>query len=120
MPYAAGGGTDLITRALTDIVARDWKASVVIENRPGGGTTIASMVALGAPPDGYTLLLAGFSLTTLPAMAKTMPYDVNRDLTPIVQLVGVPNALVVRAESDIRSMKDLIAAARAALPHCAS
>src|SRR5882672_9580530 len=58
VPFAPGGGTDLITRALADIIATEWKSTVVIENRPGGGTTIATLAALSAAADGYTLVAA--------------------------------------------------------------
>ena len=114
VPFGQGGGPDLAARIVSEQLGRQLARPFLVENRPAAGGIVGTVYVAKAPPDGYTLLLAGFSLTTLPAMAKTMPYDVTRDLTPIVQLVGVPNALVVRAEGGIRSMTDLIAAARAA------
>src|ERR1700743_2098089 len=61
VPFAPGGGTDLITRALADIIANEWKSTIVIDNRPGAGTTIGTVMTLQAPADGYTLAAASNS-----------------------------------------------------------
>jgi len=113
VPYAAGGGTDLITRALTDIVARDWNASVVIENRPGGGTTIASMVALGAPPDGYTLLAVSNGFLVSPMMMPSPPYVWNRDFTGISLFAVSPHILVVHPSVPAKTFAEFATWAKA-------
>lgn len=73
VPFAPGGGTDLITRTLADIIATDWKAAVVIENKPGGGTTIAAQTVATAPADGYTLLATSNSFLVSPLLMP-MPH----------------------------------------------
>jgi tripartite-type tricarboxylate transporter receptor subunit TctC len=113
VPYAAGGGTDLITRALTDIVARDWKSSVVIENRPGGGTTIASMVALGAAADGYTLLAVSNGFLISPMMMPTPPYVWNRDFTGISLFAVSPHILVVHPSVPAKNFAEFVTWAKA-------
>jgi tripartite-type tricarboxylate transporter receptor subunit TctC len=113
VPYAAGGGTDLITRALTDIVARDWKSSVVIENRPGGGTTIASMVALSAPADGYTLLAVSNGFLISPMMMPTPPYVWNRDFTGISLFAVSPHILVVHPSVPAKNFAEFVTWAKA-------
>ncbi len=108
VPYAAGGGTDLITRALTDIVARAWNASVVIENRPGGGTTIASMVALGAAPDGYTLLAVSNGFLVSPMMMPSPPYVWDRDFTGISLFAVSPHILVVHPSVPAKNYAEFV------------
>src|SRR3954468_14736070 len=83
VPFAPGGGTDLITRALADIVAGEWKSTVVIENRPGGGTTIATSAALSAAADGYTLLAASNSFLVSPLLMPQAPYQWERDFVGV-------------------------------------
>jgi tripartite-type tricarboxylate transporter receptor subunit TctC len=109
VPFAPGGGTDLISRALADIIATDWKAAVVIENRPGGGTTIASMAALGAAPDGYTLLAASNSFLVSPMIMPTAPYQWDRDFTGVSLFAVSPHILVVNPSVPARTLPEFIA-----------
>jgi tripartite-type tricarboxylate transporter receptor subunit TctC len=113
VPYAAGGGTDLITRSLADIVSRAWNASVVIENRPGGGTTIASMVALGAPADGYTLLAISNGFLISPMMMTTPPYVWDRDFTGISLFAVSPHILVVHPSVPAKNFAEFVTWAKA-------
>lgn len=112
VPFAAGGGTDLIARALADTVATTWKSPVVIENRPGAGTTIATMTALTSPPDGYTLLAASNSFLISPLMMPTAPYQWNRDFTGVSLFAVSPHILVVNSAVPARTLNEFVAWAK--------
>ncbi|MFZ5731243.1 MAG: Bug family tripartite tricarboxylate transporter substrate binding protein [Pseudomonadota bacterium] len=109
VPFAPGGGTDLITRTLADVIAKSWNASVVIENKPGGGTTIATQAAIAAAPDGYTLLAAANSLIVSPMLMPAKPYVWDRDLTPISLFALSPHILVVHPSVPARTLPEFVA-----------
>lgn len=109
VPFAPGGGTDLITRTLADVIAKSWNASVVIENKPGGGTTIATQAAIAAAPDGYTLLAAANSLIVSPMLMPTKPYVWDRDLVPVSLFALSPHILVVHPSVPARTLPEFIA-----------
>jgi tripartite-type tricarboxylate transporter receptor subunit TctC len=113
VPFAPGGGTDLITRALTDIIATEWKAAIVIENRPGGGTTIATLAALNAAADGYTLAAASNSFLVAPMLMPTPPYQWERDFTGVSLFAVSPHILVVNPLLPVRTLEDFVAWAKA-------
>jgi tripartite-type tricarboxylate transporter receptor subunit TctC len=113
VPYPAGGGVDVLTRTLGDVVAKQWGQSVVVENRPGAGGVIASQAVATAPPDGYTLIMVASGHATNPLLYPKIPYDTFKDFTPISLLASSPNILLVRADSPFKTMADLIAAAKA-------
>ncbi len=113
IPYPAGGSGDVLTRALAQQLSTRVGQPVSVENRPGANGLIGSDVVAKAAPDGYTLLMGVIGpLTVLPHLVK-MPYDPVRDLAPIAMLASVANIVVVRKDSPIRTLKDLIDAARA-------
>ena len=113
VPFAAGGAIDVIVRAVSPQLAKELGQPIVIENRPGAGGNIGSEAVAKSPPDGYTLL-AGTSAThgANAGLFAKLPYDPRKDFVPIAHLSGVPNVLVVTPASGIRSVGDLIAAAR--------
>jgi tripartite-type tricarboxylate transporter receptor subunit TctC len=113
VPYPAGGGVDVLTRTLGDVVSKQWGQSVVVENRPGAGGVIASQAVVTAAPDGYTLIMVASGHATNPLLYPKIPYDTFRDFTPISLLASSPNILLVRADSPFKTMADLIAAAKA-------
>jgi tripartite-type tricarboxylate transporter receptor subunit TctC len=113
VPFAPGGGTDLIARALADIIATEWKSNIVIDNRPGGGTTIASLAALSAAPDGYTLVAVSNSFLLAPIMMPQLPYQWDRDFTPVSLLAVSPHILVVNPKVPAHSLAEFVAWARA-------
>jgi tripartite-type tricarboxylate transporter receptor subunit TctC len=112
-PSSAGGGTDIIARALAPRLSERLGQQVVVENRPGAGTVIGIDFVAKAAPDGYTLLLGLSTLATSPALIKKLPYDSVRDLAPITQVAASPNVLVVHPSVPVQSVKELIAFARA-------
>jgi len=114
VPYPAGGSVDIITRAVTQRLNAMWGQSVVIENKAGGGTQIGAEAVAKSAPDGATLFATGmetFAIT--PFMHSKLSYDPDRDFTPVSGL-GLSNQfLVVPASSELKSVRDLIARAKA-------
>jgi tripartite-type tricarboxylate transporter receptor subunit TctC len=113
VPYAAGGGVDILARTLGDVVSRQWGQGVVVENRPGAGGVVASQALAAAPPDGYTLIVVASGHATNPFLYEKLPYDTFRDFTPISLLASSPNILLVKADSPFKTVADVIAQARA-------
>src|SRR6478752_6641814 len=113
VPYPAGGGVDVLTRTLGDVVSKQWGQSIVVENRPGAGGVIASQAVATSAPDGYTLIMVASGHATNPLLYAKIPYDTFKDFTPISLLASSPNLLLVRADSPFKTLGDLIAAAKA-------
>src|ERR1700716_463008 len=112
VPYAAGGGVDILARTLGDVVSRQWGQTVVVENRPGAGGVVASQALVAAPPDGTTLIVVASGHATNPFLYAKIPYDTFKDFTPISLLASSPNILLVRADSPLKTLGDMIAQAR--------
>jgi len=112
-PLAAGGATDILARAVGDELFATLKQPVVIENRPGGGGTLAASTVARAQPDGYTLLLgtAG-SLTITPVLSRNVPFDPVNDFTPLTIAVETPICLVVHKALPVNSVAELVAYAK--------
>src|SRR6059058_4885915 len=113
VPYAAGGGVDILARTLGDVVSRQWGQTVVVENRPGAGGVVASQALVSSPPDGYTLIVVASGHATNPFLYHKNPYDTFKDFTPISLLASSPNILLVRADSTFKTLGDVIAQAKA-------
>jgi tripartite-type tricarboxylate transporter receptor subunit TctC len=113
VPFAPGGGTDVVARTLADAMARDLGVSVIIENKPGAGTIIGTQAVAASRPDGYTLLMGTFSHAVNVSLSAKLPYDPHEDFAAIALLARSFNIVVVNPKSSIRSIADLIAAAKA-------
>jgi tripartite-type tricarboxylate transporter receptor subunit TctC len=113
VPYAAGGGVDILARTLGDVVSRQWGQPVIVENRPGAGGVVASQALVTSPPDGYTLIVVASGHATNPFLYPKIPYDTFKDFAPISLLASSPNILLVRADSPFKTLGDVIAQARA-------
>src|ERR1700729_923511 len=113
VPYPAGGGVDILSRMLGDVVSRQWGQSVIVENRPGAGGVVASQALVQSPPDGYTLIMVASGHPANPFLYPKLPYDTFKDFTPISLLASSPNILLVRADSPFKTVGQVIAAARA-------
>lgn len=109
----SGGGVDTISRIVGQKLDEAWRQQVVVENRPGAGGAVASELVAKAQPDGQTLLTMSISYAVIPASHKNLPYDPIKDFTPVAVLVNSPNILVVHPSLPAKSVKDLIALARA-------
>jgi tripartite-type tricarboxylate transporter receptor subunit TctC len=113
VPYAAGGGVDILARTLGDVVSRQWGQPVIVENRPGAGGVVASQALVTSPPDGYTLIVVASGHATNPFLYPKIPYDTFKDFAPVSLLASSPNILLVRADSPFKTLGDMIARARA-------
>jgi tripartite-type tricarboxylate transporter receptor subunit TctC len=112
VPTTAGDSTDLIARGLAQNLSAKWGKSVIVENRPGGGTLIGASAVAKANPDGYTLLMM-FSGTLLnAALHKQMPIDFEKDLTPVARVVESHFVLVANPSLPVKDLQELIAYAR--------
>jgi len=110
---APGGGVDTISRIVAQKLGERWGQQVVVENRPGAGGALGSDIVAKSPPDGYTLLTASISYAVIPSSHKNLPYDPVRDLTPVAVLVNSSNILAIHPSLPAKSLKELIALARA-------
>jgi tripartite-type tricarboxylate transporter receptor subunit TctC len=113
VPFAPGGGTDVIARTLAQEMAKNLGATIIIENKPGAGTLIGTQSVAGSEADGYTLLMATFANAVNPSLYAKLPYDPHRDFAAVALIARSFNIVVVNAASPIRSISDLIAAAKA-------
>lgn len=109
VPYAAGGGTDVVMRAIAPGVSKILGQSIIVENRPGGGTSIATDYVSRAEPDGYTLLAIGAPIYLNTALGLDLPYDPLKDLAPLSLLVKNPALLLSSPNSNIADVKQLVA-----------
>jgi tripartite-type tricarboxylate transporter receptor subunit TctC len=112
VPFAPGGGSDVSARVLAELFASDLKQSVVVENRPGGGSVVG-VTAAAQSRDGHTLLMGSNSMVINPILRPPLPYDVDRDFEAVGMVSAQPLVLVVPDGAGIRSVEDLIAQARA-------
>ena len=108
VPYAAGGGGDIIARMLGARLGEKWAQPVVTDNRPGAGTVIGTDLVAKAQPTGYTLLVNTAAITINPGLLKKLPYDTLKDLVPVTQIAVLPNLLVVNPSLAVNSVKDLL------------
>ena len=113
VPQSAGGSTDLVARPLAQRVGDALKVPVVVDNRPGAGSIIGTDIAAKAPPDGHTLLAVAASFSMSPSLYKKLPFDPLNDFAAISLLSSLPNILVVHPAQPVKTMKELVAYARA-------
>ena len=113
VPFSPGGGTDTIARTLAVDMAKELGTPVIVDNKPGGGTTIGSENVAKSDPDGHTLLVATFAHAVNPKLRKKMLYDTATAFDPVVLIGRSPTVLVVPANSPYQSVQDIIAAAKA-------
>jgi tripartite-type tricarboxylate transporter receptor subunit TctC len=112
VPFTPSGPNDILARMVADELTAKWKANVVVDNRPGGGTIIGTQVVARAPADGYTLLVVSLSTATNISLKKSLPYDTLHDFTPVVRLAESSNVLVANLDAPIHSVSDLVALAK--------
>src|SRR3954452_22907877 len=114
VPFAPGGASDLMPRLVGEKLTAMWGQPVVIDNRPGAAGNIGMEAGAKAAPDGYTLLAApNGNLVVNPHMYEKLSYDVFKDLVPVTRIASVQNVLVVPPDIPAKSMKELIALAKA-------
>ena len=113
VPFAPGGGTDVVARTLAQEMAKDLGVSVVIENKPGAGTIIGTQAVAVSAPDGYTLLMGTFSHAVNSSLSANLPYDPHKDFAAVALIARSFNMVVVNPKSPFQTITDLIAAAKA-------
>jgi tripartite-type tricarboxylate transporter receptor subunit TctC len=113
VPVGAGGGVDVMARLLAQALAERLHQSFVVENKPGAAAVIGTKYVIGQPADGYTLLYAPSSIALSVVIRKTPPYDINKDLTPIINVGISPYALAVNSSVPAHNLKEFIAYAKA-------
>ncbi|HEY5279943.1 MAG TPA: tripartite tricarboxylate transporter substrate binding protein [Pseudolabrys sp.] len=112
VPFAPGGGTDIISRTLAQEMQKNLGGTVVIENKPGAGTIIGTEYVAKAEPDGHTLVMATFAHAVNPSLRAKLPYDTDKDFTPVSLVARSFNIVVVNPNSGINSIADLIKMAK--------
>ena len=112
VPYATGGGSDILARQVAAGLQTAWGQGVVVENRPGASGNIGTVEVVRAAADGYTLVLQNSTMVTNLGVSGKLPFDVENDLTPILLLGVTPIALAAHPDTKIGSVKELVAAAK--------
>jgi tripartite-type tricarboxylate transporter receptor subunit TctC len=112
VPFTPAGGSDLVARAVAPKLAAAWGQQVVVDNRPGAGTVIGTELVVKAPPDGYTMLQGGASLSITPSLRRNLPYDVRKDLIPVTQVAAQAYLLAVYPGFPAKSVAQLLALAK--------
>ncbi len=113
IPFSAGGAADVPGRIVTQKLGEALKQQVIVENRPGAGSSIGAELAAKSAPDGYTLFMISNTHFVSAALHKKLAYDSLNDFTPVTQITSAPNILVVHPSLPVKSVKDLIALAKA-------
>ena len=113
VPFAPGGGTDLIARTLAVGMSKELGQQVIIDNKPGAGTIIGTDSVAKSPADGYSIVIATFAHAVNPSLVPKLPYSAEKAFAPVTLIGKGPNVLVVRADSPYKTVKDLLAAAKA-------
>jgi tripartite-type tricarboxylate transporter receptor subunit TctC len=112
VPFAPGGGTDLVARAVAHSMSEGLGTTVVVDNRPGANANIGNELAARAVPDGYTLIMTSSALTINPNLYRKLPYDPIKDFAPISLATNVPYILAVHPSLGVSSFQEFIALAR--------
>jgi len=113
VPYSAGSASDILPRTVFAVAEKGLGQPVVVENRAGGGSIIGTAAVAKAPPDGYTILSTSSAFTIVPVTVANPGYDALRDFVPVIPLANMANVLVVSPDKGIKTLRDLVAYARA-------
>ena len=113
VPFAPGGGTDILTRVMLPRLTEAVKQQIIVDNRPGAGSQIGTDLVAKAPPDGYSLLMVDTAFMTNPSLYSKLPYDSVKDFTPVSLTATAPVIMIVHPSVPVRTVKELVALARA-------
>ena len=111
-PWAAGGGGDIMARLLSEKLQAELGVPVVVENRPGAGGNIGAQLAARQPADGYTIMTTAGGFAIAPSLFRNLGYDPIKDFVPVTKMASAPLLVLVRADSPLRTMADLVALAK--------
>ncbi|WP_087748620.1 MULTISPECIES: tripartite tricarboxylate transporter substrate-binding protein [unclassified Acidovorax] len=112
VPFAAGGGADILARSIGQKLTDEFGQQVVVDNRTGASSIIGTEAAAKAPGDGYTMLIVGTGHVVNPSMYPKLPYDTLKDFAPITQLTSSPNVLILHPSVPAKSVSELMTLAR--------
>jgi tripartite-type tricarboxylate transporter receptor subunit TctC len=112
VPYPPGGFNDTLARTLAQKMSEKWKQPVLVDNRPGGGTTVATGMVARSPADGYTLLMASFAYSVNPALYASLPYDTEKAFQPVILAAVASNIIAAHPARPYKTIKELIAEAK--------
>ena len=112
VPYATGGGTDILTRNIADRLAKKLGQSIIVENRPGADGVIGTAVVATSKPDGYTYLMAVDTHIMNPLLFKTLPYDTFKDITGVTLIARSPFIFVTKADQPENNIKEFVEGTR--------
>ena len=113
VPFAPGGGVDIMARLISDFMSKDLGKPVIVENKPGAGTIVGTMAAASSSPDGYTLLMGSTPFAILPSINTKLPYDTFKAFTPVALVARSFDIVVVNPKLPFMSIQDVIAYAKA-------
>ena len=113
VPFAPGGGTDILTRIMAPSLSESLKQQLIVDNRPGAGSQIGTEIVAKAPPDGYTVLMVDTAFMTNPNLYSKLPYDSEKDFAPVSLAATAPVIMIVHPSVPARTVKELVALARA-------
>lgn len=111
--FAPGGGTDIVGRIIGQKLTEMWPHPIVVDNRPGAGSTVGTAMTAKAPPDGYTISMTSMSHAINATLYRTLPYDSIKDFAPVILTARAPNVLVVHPSVAAQTVKELVALAKA-------
>ncbi len=112
VPFGPGGPVDVIARILQPLLAEELNANLFVENKPGAAGSLGVGQAARAAPDGYTVLITSNTIMINPLLYKSVPYDLDRDFIPLVDMAGSPTAYTVNPKSGIKTVADFVAYAK--------
>ena len=112
VPFGAGGPVDVIARVLQPLLSEELKANFFVENKPGAAGSIGVGQAARAEPDGYTVLITSNTIMINPLLYKSVPYDLDKDFVPLVDMAGSPTAYTVNPKSGIKTVAEFVAFAK--------
>lgn len=113
VPYVPGGGTDILARLIGPYIGEEFGQQVVIENRPGGGSTIGTLAVAKAAPDGQTIGMIDAAFVTNPSLVAKLPYDTLKDFVPVVLLATSPLVMVINPALPVKTVKEFVAYVKA-------
>jgi tripartite-type tricarboxylate transporter receptor subunit TctC len=112
VPFAPGGGTDILTRIMLPRLNESLKQQLIVDNRPGAGSQIGTDIVAKAPPDGYTLLMVDTAFMTNPSLYSKLPYHSEKDFAPVSLAATAPVIMIVHPSVPVRTLKELVSLAR--------
>lgn len=113
VPFSPGGGSDIVGRVVAQGLSEQWSQAVVVDNRPGAGSTVGTAIASRANSDGYTVMVSSSAISSSPALYKKLPFDITQDFIPITLIASQPSVLAVNPKVGAQSVSELIALAKA-------